>query len=942
MKRLFTLLLLTIAAYFNPVSAQTNCNADFTYAQVPSTYTYNFTPAMLGTGTNFIVSWNFGDGALSTTQTPSHTYAGPGAYTVKHIVKYTNPNGVIYCIDSVSKIIQVPYTCILQAGFYRTISTSNSLTHYYTQTTLPIDGADSVRWTFGDGSSLSGLQSNTSIANPSHTFANAGIYNVCLRVKKNNNPAGTVLCISDICHADTVTVSQVCNIQAYFNWHADTSNYLKIYFNNYTTNILATDSIRWEFGDGSGLVGVEGNPSVANPIHTYSSAGVYTACMHVKRMMTSGAPCTSEYCRVVTIVEPCTLVANFTFTSTSTNPLVVSFTNTSTPSSPTDSVFWNFGDGSTLAGLQSNSSIANPVHTYANYGNYNACLKVKKNNSAVPPVTTTCIRDICKPIYIYQPCTLVANFTFYRDSLNHHVVHFSNTSTPSNPTDSVYWNFGDGSTLAGLQSNPSIANPVHTYANLGGYNVCLKVKKNSNISPTFAPCVRDICKMVYITEPCTLVVDFNYHADSLQSTNIHFTNLSTPLALSDSIRWNFGDGMLAFNVINPNHVYAQAGTYTVCLWVKKNNTLAGASPCVRETCKVVVVYPLCNFTPSWTWAHDSANSLKIHFTNTTVVPTATSSAIWYFGDGSSATTWNAVHEYANAGRYYVCLRVSSGTNCVRYKCDSITVLPPPPPCNNQSNFTYSHSSTNNQTYTFTPAYQSSIAHYIWTFGDGTSSMDMIAVHHFALPGAYNVCLTVWRTTNCASTTCKTVVVQAQFNCDSVHVSYVSQQDPFVPNKFYFYAVGNFPILDQTWTFKKVSPTVGTPVILHQNNPIYVFPDTGYYSVCLRAITLGGCIKEYCNYVHVAHVGGITTQCTLQAYPNPASSQVSVNVTLGTAQMINAYMYNTLNILVREKHQQGATGNNTVTFSDISTLVPGWYTIKVIHGNDVCYARFQKL
>ena len=132
-----------------------------------------------------------------------------------------------------------------------------------------------------------------------------------------------------------------------------------------------------------------------------------------------------------------------------------------------------------------------------------------------------------------------------------------------------------------------------------------------------------------------------------------------------------------------------------------------------------------------------------------------------------------------------------------------------------------------------------------------------------------------------------------------------------------------------------------PVILHQNNPVYVFPDTGYYQVCLRAITLGGCIKEYCNTIHIERVGGGTTQCTLQAYPNPATTQVSVNVTLGAPQMIHVYIYNTLNILVKEKHQQGVTGNNVVTVP-VGDLTPGQYTMKVIHGNDICYAHFQKI
>ena len=82
-------------------------------------------------------------------------------------------------------------------------------------------------------------------------------------------------------------------------------------------------------------------------------------------------------------------------------------------------------------------------------------------------------------------------------------------------------------------------------------------------------------------------------------------------------------------------------------------------------------------------------------------------------------------------------------------------------------------------------------------------------------------------------------------------------------------------------------------------------------------------------------------CTLTAYPNPAVSTVNVNVVLTQPDMINAYMYNSLNVQVMEKHQQGVTGNNLVTFG-VAGLMPGLYTIKFIYGNHICYTQFQKV
>jgi hypothetical protein len=119
--------------------------------------------------------------------------------------------------------------------------------------------------------------------------------------------------------------------------------------------------------------------------------------------------------------------------------------------------------------------------------------------------------------------------------------------------------------------------------------------------------------------------------------------------------------------------------------------------------------------------------------------------------------------------------------------------------------------------------------------------------------------------------------------------------------------------------------------------MYTFNEPGDYRVCLRAVTYGGCVKEYCE---VSHITSANTACTLASYPNPASNQVSFSVQLTQPEMIHVYIYNSLNILVKQKDQQGSTGNNVVT-TNIEELVPGLYNIKVIYGNRICYSRFQK-
>ena len=594
---------------------------------------------------------------------------------------------------------------------------------------------------------------------------------------------------------------------------------------------------------------------------------------------------------------------------------------------------WNFGDGN-------GASIPLPTHVYTATGTYSVMHLIYKVN---PNGVFVCADSVIKTITIQQlACNLQAYFIWQRDSLNWNTIHFQNQSQPNAPGDSIRWNFGDGSpVVSGLVGTTSF--PTHTYANAGSYNVCIRVKKNSNSGT--APCVSEICKTVTVSQPCNLIANFSVQPDSTHPLQIKFTNLSTPAAISDSVRWSFGDGSFLSglqgdpNISNPTHNYAQAGTYTVCIRVKKNINATGTTACVKEFCRTIVVQSPCNFQVAFSMHRDSINPRKIHFTNLTIATTSGAIAKWSFGDGTYAATWNAVHEYAQPGTYIVCLTVQTSPNCVKQTCDTIVIPNPAPSCNDLSKFKFEKFSSDNQRYKFIPDYISNDITYTWTFGDGTGSHDVIAAHRYAQPGIYTACLTAWRGPNCASTTCKEVRVLPQVNCDSIRVAYSYQRDPLVPNKIYFYANASWPILDQTWTIKKLAPATTPPVILHQNNPVYVFNDTGYYVVCLRAITLGGCIKEVCKVIRIENV--LSNSCQLQVYPNPARDIVNVNVLLSQPQMIDAYVYNTLNMLVKEKHQQGVAGNNVVTIN-INDLVPGLYTIKLRYEGRICYARFTKL
>jgi large repetitive protein len=141
------------------------------------------------TGDTIAYSWNFGDGTpVSTSTSPSHTYAAQGTYTIT----LTTTDGwgnaaslskVVSLIMPAGNVAPVPTFTIQCTGL-------SCLTNSFG--TADPDG-DVVRysWNFGDGTALS------TAASPTHGYTIAGTYTVTLTVTDGwNNTASTSQTIS--------------------------------------------------------------------------------------------------------------------------------------------------------------------------------------------------------------------------------------------------------------------------------------------------------------------------------------------------------------------------------------------------------------------------------------------------------------------------------------------------------------------------------------------------------------------------------------------------------------------------------------------------------------------------------------------------------------------------------------------------------------------------
>jgi PKD repeat protein len=128
-------------------------------------------------------TWDFGDGTTSTSQSPSHTYAAPGTYTVSLTVSNAAGSDVeeqTFTVDVAPPV--AAFTCTAEGGG---VSCDGSIS----------SGADTYSWSAPDAIFSAG----TDTATPAFTFPSTGAYDVTL----------TVANTSAVTDSDTQTVNVV-------------------------------------------------------------------------------------------------------------------------------------------------------------------------------------------------------------------------------------------------------------------------------------------------------------------------------------------------------------------------------------------------------------------------------------------------------------------------------------------------------------------------------------------------------------------------------------------------------------------------------------------------------------------------------------------------------------------------------------------------------------
>lgn len=311
-------------------------------------------------------------------------------------------------------------------------------------------------------------------------------------------------------------------------------------------------------------------------------------------------------------------------------PLTVDFTNSSNNAL---SYVWNFGDGS-----PTDTAYA-PTHTFTAGGTYTVTLSASNSNACF--VTN----DTAYLIITVDTSKITPGFTYtVTDSCGPYTVSITNTSViDATGTTTYQWSFGNGGVYTGTTPG------IQSYPDTGVYNIIL-IMTNPNACKSPDTLIEPIHIYDQFVSANFIIPDSVCAGTSFTPTG-GATNATTTLWITG------GDTLTA---AMPAFTFDSVGTDTITLIAQNPGACNGADT-FTQIIKVLPV-PTANFTFEPTIP---TQNVPTTFTNTSVNATR---YYWDFGDNTSSTEVNPVHQYSNTGTYKACLTVYNSSNCPSTLC----------------------------------------------------------------------------------------------------------------------------------------------------------------------------------------------------------------------------------------------------------------------------------
>jgi PKD repeat protein len=714
-------------------------------------------------------SWSFegGNPSTSTQANPSVQYPNPGTFAVT--LTASNASGSDTQVKSGLITVTAP---AMQSAFSLSANmvTEGETVAFSDQST---GNPSSWYWTFEGGTPAS-----STAQNPSVKYANAGKYDVSLKVSNAYGNHETVM-------QDAITVLTPAPIALFSASATQISAGDLVSFTNKSSNAT---QYAWTFEGG--------NPSTsnaANPTVTYAAAGTFSVTL--KASNESGS---DTYTKTALIsVKSLQVVAEFSASATQVVAgETVNFSDMSLNGVTTRE--WVFEGGSPATSNQ-----ANPAVTYQLPGTYDVQLKVSNADGS----------DIITKAGYIQVSPKAPAASFMASATEIFAGEKVNFTNRSENAQSYVWTFAGGNPATSTEVNPQVA-----YATPGTYSVSLQAIGTNGFDTYTA-------NQLITVKASSTVADFTAsHRTIMAGGQVSFTDQSTQNPTSWD--WTFEGGSPATsNAQNPTVTYSEPGTYAVSL----KATNAGGSHLVSKAAYITVVReaPIADFTASVT---EITAGESVQFTSQAQ---RAETYQWTFEGGSPASSSlaNPSVNYMAPGQYTVKLQVSneSGSD-IKTRTALITVKA----LSTVADFSASHRTIQaGSQVSFTDQSTQNPTSWNWTFTGGSpaTSTAQNPTVTYNEPGTYAVSLNVTNaggTHEVSRTGYITVVRKAPV------AAFTASTNTILAGESVSFGNQSTDAVSFEWTFEG-----GSPATSNLENPEVVYAQAGTYSVQLKVTNESG-------------------------------------------------------------------------------------------------------
>ena len=864
-----------------------------------------------GSGSINSWQWDFGDGILSSTQSPVHAYLQIGNYNIS--LKVGNSNGCV------ATLLQKAYIKVngVKANFNNIVSARCTPSKIIFKNISTGNGSIRYKWFFGNGDS-------SILESPVYTYATGGNYTVKLLVSNEHGCVDSmiknILVINPVSAAFTSDITTACKAPATVK---------------FTNQVLSGNTYQWSFGDTLAS-------TASNPSHVFQDTGTYTVKLIVRN---NGCVDSVKKTGYIKIQKPFVVFDNLPDSGCS------SFTkNITVVVNGSDKVvnyLWDFGDGA-------NSNSISPTHTFTSSGYHTVSLvttdavgcrdtssmtdAIRVNNKPLAKFSADikyacaqtkikftdlstggatqwewdfgdntqsdeqhpehifkdtgfmtvqlivfnggCADTVKMEKYIYvKPA--VAKFNFNFTCAAPFTYSFKNFSIGA---DQWVWDFGDGNTSTEL-------NPIHNYSDTGAYSVSL-IAFNHTTGCNY-----------YHSKPVRVIkIQPNFFASDTSICKGSEINFTATLKSTEAVRflWDFGDGNNVFTRQNTvAHIYEQAGNYSVRL-ITIN--LINCRDTVVKSMYIRVNGPAANFGTAVTGACIN-NIIAFSDSSLTDGTNAIQSWQWNYGDGNNETLYAPpfTHVYKYRGNYFVALKVTDSKGCSdSFKLTSPLVI------KKLTNYflCYDTLSCTNKAVGFVAPYAEVGVTYRWDFGDGGTASIQSPRHIYNAEGMYTVKFYITHQFGCADSSTQVNVVSIQ---DPVAKFTMSDSFKTCPPLIIQFTNQSLNAADEIWDFGD-----GSSTSIHNPSHFYSYPGT--YTARLTVNGRGGCSRQMQKQIVVKGPKG-----TLSFNPLNFCKSQQANFVAHTVDAVS-YIWD---------FNDGSTSINTDSFATHNYNNTGKYAPKVI-------------